>query len=82
MSAQKDAAELLDRWEDFEEDFLGVHVSQRVEAEGYEPTTAFGALLWCEDESAPHHCEKTVTFSIPDQDGRFSSPPGQAQADG
>ncbi len=82
LSAQKDAAELLDRWEDFEEDFLGVHVSQRVEAEGYEPTTAFGALLWCEDESAPHHCEKTVTFSIPDQDGRFSSPPGQAQADG
>ena len=59
-----------------------MHVSQRVEAVGYEPTEAFGASLWCEDESQPHHCEKTVTFSIPDQNGRFSSPPGQGQADG
>lgn len=82
LTAQSEAERLLDRWEDFEEDFLGVHVSQRVEAVGYEPTQAFGALLWCEDESQPHHCEKTVTFSIPDQSGRFSSPPGQAQADG
>lgn len=82
LPAQGDAARLLDRWEDFEEDFLGVHISQRVEAVGYEPTEAFGASLWCEDESLPHHCEKTVTFSIPDQNGRFSPPAGQAQADG
>lgn len=82
LTAQSEADRLLDRWEDFEDDFLGVHISQRVEAVGYEPTEAFGASLWCEDEDQPHHCEKTVTFSIPEQNGRFSPPPGQAQADG
>ena len=82
LPAQEDAARLLHRWEDFEADFLGVHISQQVESVGYEPTEAFGASLWCEDESLPHHCEKTVTFSIPDQNGQFSSPPGQSQADG
>ena len=82
LPAQADAARLLSRWEDFEDDFLGVHISQRVEAVGYEPTEAFGASLWCEDESQPHHCEKTVTLSIPEQNGRFTSPPGQARADG
>lgn len=82
LPAQADAARLLSRWENFEDDFLGVHISQRVEAVGYEPTEAFGASLWCEDESQPHHCEKTVTLSIPEQNGRVSSPPGQARADG
>ena len=82
LPAQRDALALLNRWENFDQDFLGVHVSQRVEAVGYERTNAFGAVLWCEDESLPHHCEKTVTFSIPDQNGQFSSPPGQSQADG
>lgn len=82
LTAQEEANRLLDRWENFEGDFLGVHISQRVEAVGYEPTEAFGASLWCEDESQPHHCEKTVTLSIPEQNGRVSSPPGQARADG
>ena len=82
LPAQADAARLLSRWENFEDDFLGVHISQQVEAAGYEPTAAFGAVLWCEDEDQPHHCEKTVTFYILDQNGVFSPPPGQAQADG
>lgn len=82
LPAQGDAARLLNRWENFEADFLGVHISQQVEAAGYEPTEAFGALLWCEDEDQPHHCERTVTFSILDQKGWFSPPPGQTQADG
>lgn len=80
LFAQRDAEELLDRWEDFDEDFLGVHVSQRVEAVGYERTEAFGAWLWCEDEELPHHCEKTVTFTIVNgRDGVFSPSPGTAQ---
>ena len=75
-------AALLDRWEDFDQDFLGVHVSQRVEAVGYERTNAFGAVLWCEDESIPHHCEKTVTFTVRLVDGAFSPAPGQAEQGG
>lgn len=82
LPAQRDAAALLDRWEDFDQDFLGVHVSQRVEAVGYERTNAFGALLWCEDESIPHHCEKTVTFTVRLVDGAFSPAPGQAEQGG
>ena len=78
--ALRPPAALLDRWEDFDEDFLGVHVSQRVEAVGYERTNAFGAALWCEDEAAPHHCEKTVTFTLRLEDGVFSPPAGGAQA--
>ncbi len=82
LPAQRDAAALLDRWEDFDQDFLGVHVSQRVEALGYERTNAFGAVLWCEDESIPHHCEKTVTFTVRLVDGAFSPAPGQAEQGG
>ena len=80
--AQRDALALLNRWEDFDQDFLGVHVSQRVEAVGYERTNAFGAVLWCEDESQPHHCEKTVTFTIlPDRrEGTFAPPEGTSNA--
>lgn len=81
LSAQRDAAALLDRWEDFEEDFLGVHISQQVASVGYEPTNAFGAQLWCEDEDAPHHCEKTVTFSIIPNGSGGSFPPPSGQAD-
>ena len=80
LPAQRDALALLNRWEDFDQDFLGVHVSQRVEAVGYERTNAFGAALWCEDEAAPHHCEKTVTFTLRLEDGVFSPPAGGAQA--
>lgn len=82
LPAQRDAAALLDRWEDFDQDFLGVHVSQRVEAVGYERTNAFGAVLWCEDESIPHYCEKTVTFTVRLVDGAFSPAPGQAEQGG
>lgn len=81
LSAQQEAARLLVRWEDLEEDFLGVHVSQRVDYTGYTYSTG-SEFLWPEDEDAPRRCEKTVTFSIPDQNGMFASPPGQAQADG
>lgn len=82
LPAQRDALALLNRWEDFDQDFLGVHISQRVEAVGYERTNAFGAVLWCEDESQPHHCEKTVTFTIlPDRrEGTFAPPEGTSNA--
>lgn len=81
LTAQRDALALLNRWEDFDKDFLGVHVSQRVEAVGYERTEAFGALLWCEDEDIDHHCEKTVTFTIlRDGQGAFAPPEGTANA--
>lgn len=81
LSAQQEAARLLVRWEDLEEDFLGVHISQRVDYTGYTYSTG-SEFLWPEDGDVPRRCEKTVTFSIPDQNGVFVSPPGQAQADG
>lgn len=81
LSAQQEGARLLVRWEDLEEDFLGVHISQRVDYTGYTYSTG-SEFLWPEDGDVPRHCEKTVTFSIPDQNGVFSPPPGQEQADG
>ena len=81
LSAQQEGARLLSRWEDLDQDFLGVHISQQVDYTGYTYSTG-SQFLWPEDGDVPRRCEKTVTFSIPDPKGHFAPPPGQAQADG
>ena len=47
--------------EDAELDFWGLHLSQRVDCEGYDPDT-----MWALDEDAPRRFEKTLTISLPE----------------
>ncbi len=56
--------EQFSQWEDAELTYRGLRIIQKVEYEGYERTDAFGAALWCENEDAPHRCEKTVTIAL------------------
>ena len=52
----------LDYFEDVEMDYWGLHISQRVDYEGYDPDT-----WWELDEDAPRHFERTLTISLPEQ---------------
>lgn len=56
--------EQFSEWKNTKLTYRGLRITQEAEYEGYEPTNAFGAWLWCEDEDVPHHCEKTVTIAL------------------
>lgn len=52
-------------WEDWEADFRGLHICQRVVYSGYVREDFCGIqLLVCPDEDTPCRCENTVTISL------------------
>ena len=77
LSGWTRAADAFGRWGNSETDYRGLHISQQVEYSGYRATS--GGVLFSEDENAPRHCEKTVTISVIDKNGRIEHPPGPAQ---
>lgn len=54
----------LDYFEDLELDYWGLHISQRVEYEGY---NSVGSSMWETEEDGPRHFERTLTISLPEQ---------------
>ena len=51
----------LDYFEDLELDYWGLHISQRVEYEGY---NSVGGSMWETEEDGPRHFERTLTISL------------------
>lgn len=54
----------LEYFEDAELDYWGLHISQRVDYEGYD---VLGSSMWVTEEDAPCHFERTLTISLPEQ---------------